>query len=161
MIRFCGKVTLDYINEVVKLRGRQFAAYFISLGVVMEIIGIIIAVCTHSQEDLFTFICYGVIILILAVIIAVSVIVKKNFIQWNYDIIFGSDVIKVISNHQNGVTTETPIKKIKKVVDNGGYYLLYVSRFDASISIICQKDLLIDGSLEEFEKLFEGKLVRK
>ena len=26
---------------------------------------------------------------------------------------------------------------------------------------VCQKDLLIEGSLEEFEKLFEGKIQRK
>ena len=29
------------------------------------------------------------------------------------------------------------------------------------LGIIAQKDLLVEGTLEEFEKLFEGKIIRK
>ena len=30
-----------------------------------------------------------------------------------------------------------------------------------SMFFICQKDLIVEGSIEEFEKLFEDKIVRK
>ena len=54
---------------------------------------------------------------------------------------------------------EKPIKKIKKVLDDEDCY--YVIYGDMNNSIVCQKDLLTEGSIEEFEALFQGKIIRK
>lgn len=54
---------------------------------------------------------------------------------------------------------EKPIKKIKRVLDyEDCYYVIYG---DMNNSIVCQKDLLTEGSIEEFEALFQGKIIRK
>ena len=50
--------------------------------------------------------------------------------------------------------------QVKKVVDTGNSYLIYISNFVVS-SFVCQKDLITEGTLEEFEKIFEGKIVNE
>ena len=45
--------------------------------------------------------------------------------------------------------------------DFGEYYVL-IFRDSGNLSqIICQKDLLINGTIEQLEELFDGKIVRK
>ena len=50
---------------------------------------------------------------------------------------------------------------IKEILDMGSFYavIFYFPNMDRRF--ICQKDLLIEGTIEEFEKLFEDKLVRQ
>ena len=52
------------------------------------------------------------------------------------------------------------LEDVKKVIDYGTFYVINFY-FGGVYSGICQKDLLIEGGLEEFEKLFEDKLVRQ
>ena len=51
----------------------------------------------------------------------------------------------------------TSIERIVQVVDMGSWYRLI---FDFKINnlFICQKDLLVEGTLEEFEEIFKDKL---
>ena len=53
------------------------------------------------------------------------------------------------------------IQEVKKVIDFGDGYLICFSRFEITNAWLCQKDLLIQGSIDDFERLFEGKIVRK
>lgn len=53
------------------------------------------------------------------------------------------------------------VENVKKVYDMGDWYHIIFYFPHKSIFFICQKDLLTAGSLEEFEKIFEGKIVRK
>lgn len=48
------------------------------------------------------------------------------------------------------------IENVESVVDYGSYYVIKNPRY-----IFCQKDLLTQGTLEDFEKLFADKIVRK
>ena len=49
------------------------------------------------------------------------------------------------------------INDIDEIYDFGEYYQIE----DISYMFFCQKDLLVQGTLEEFEKAFEGKIIRK
>lgn len=158
MIRFCGKINNQYENDIIALRGKQFAIVFLVVSVILVAGGVSIAIIFHSKADIYKFLIYGIILLIIAVAAFLIARPKKNLFEWDYDITINKDIIKIIWNHQNGVITTKPVKKIKKVVDYGGYYLLFVNRWDASNSIICQKDLLADGNIEEFENIFAGKI---
>ena len=53
------------------------------------------------------------------------------------------------------------IQDVKCVYDYGEFYELAFPFGKISEKFICQKDLLSKGSLEEFEALFEDKIVRK
>lgn len=49
----------------------------------------------------------------------------------------------------------------KKVIDHGEFYELVYPFGKISDKFICQKSLLTQGTLEKFESLFKGKIVRK
>ncbi len=135
---------------------------FVVLGVILETLGISVAIGFNEKNLLLEFFIFGLIIIVFIVIFILTNRKTKIKIEWDFDIIIENEMITINCRHQiNGVIATKPIKKIKKVVDFGEYYYLYVCRWDASNGIICQKDLLIEGSLEEFEKLFEGKIQRK
>ena len=53
-----------------------------------------------------------------------------------------------------------PISKVKKVIDMGEWYYIIFKFGDISNSWICQKDLITQGTIEDFEKIFEGKIKR-
>lgn len=53
------------------------------------------------------------------------------------------------------------IQDIKEIWDMGTFYavIFYFPNMDRRF--ICQKDLIVEGTIEEFEQLFEDKIVRK
>ena len=53
------------------------------------------------------------------------------------------------------------IDDVKKVIDMGGFYDIIFYFPNQWANCICQKDLIVEGTIEEFEKLFEDKIVRK
>ncbi len=53
------------------------------------------------------------------------------------------------------------ISDAKQVLDFGGFYYIVFPLGKVSDSFICQKDLLTEGTIEEFESLFQGKIDRK
>ncbi len=50
---------------------------------------------------------------------------------------------------------------IKKIIDYGNYYQIYFKWPKKSYRFLCQKDLIVEGTLEDFENLFKEKIVRK
>ena len=162
MIRFCGKIKNQIQVKILDLYSKQATIMFVVLGVILETLGISVAIGFNEKNMLLEFFIFGLIIIVFIVIFILTNRKTKIKIEWDFDIIIENEMITINCRHQiNGVIATKPIKKIKKVVDFGEYYYLYVCRWDASNGIICQKDLLIEGSLEEFEKLFEGKIQRK
>jgi hypothetical protein len=53
------------------------------------------------------------------------------------------------------------ITEVKKVVDMGECYYIKFNRLPLTPYFIFQKNLIVEGSLEYFEKLFESKIERK
>lgn len=69
---------------------------------------------------------------------------------------------KTIVSISNQTTIKRKIGGVKEVRDYGEYYVLAFPIFNNySPRFICQKSLLTKGSIEEFESLFEGKIVKK
>lgn len=73
----------------------------------------------------------------------------------------------VISIDKEKITVESPLfsnplrkslDKINKVIDDGDcFYLIYS---DMNNCIICQKNLITQGSLDEFENIFKDKMTK-
>ena len=53
------------------------------------------------------------------------------------------------------------INDIKKIVDYGDWYKIYFYFPHKSNAFICQKDLITQGTIEEFEEMFAGYIVKK
>ena len=51
------------------------------------------------------------------------------------------------------------LNSVKEILDYGEWYYFIFNYEDRDPYFICQKDLLTQGTLEEFEALFEGKIV--
>ena len=49
---------------------------------------------------------------------------------------------------------------VERVDDYGGWYHIVFELGVQDLTFVCQKDLLVEGTIEEFESLFEGKIVR-
>ena len=58
-------------------------------------------------------------------------------------------------------TENRSLELVKKVYDYGDFYFISFYFGKISGNFICQKSLLTQGTIEDFEKLFEGKIVRK
>ena len=75
-----------------------------------------------------------------------------------YRIFVEGDIITSVTE----MNVETKfIEDVKTVRDYGEFYELIFPFGKISHNFICQKSLLSKGSLEDFEKLFEGKLTRR
>lgn len=64
--------------------------------------------------------------------------------------------ITATSNRQSETKS---IRDVKTVYDYGEFYMLIFPFGKVSSSFICQKDLLTQGTLKDFEDLFKGKIV--
>lgn len=58
-------------------------------------------------------------------------------------------------------TENRSVELVKKVYDYGEFYFISFYFGKISCYFICQKSLLTQGTIEDFEKLFDGKIVRK
>ena len=59
------------------------------------------------------------------------------------------------------LTEKRSVELVKKVYDYGEFYFISFYFGKISCNFICQKSLLTQGTIEDFEKLFDGKIVRK
>ena len=73
-------------------------------------------------------------------------------------VIINNERIKAISDKSN---ISNSISEVKEVRDFGEYYdIVFPARRFTSV-YVCQKNLLSKGSIEKFESVFSGKIVRK
>ncbi len=52
------------------------------------------------------------------------------------------------------------MSELKKVLDCGDVYYIFFKDSDMATALICQKNLIINGSIEEFEQIFAGRIIR-
>lgn len=50
---------------------------------------------------------------------------------------------------------------VKRIIDYGYFYVFIFYFPNLDKRFICQKDLIVKGTIEEFEQIFEDKIVRK
>ncbi len=147
MVRFEGQ-----LNEECKkfLKRQKFFAAVVSIAFSFTVTAPIIIVLALAVTK-WIFLC---LILLLAF----------HIYQYYYDrigypvsISVSEDYIKAVGSTKKQECC-TSIEHIVQVVDMGSWYRLI---FDFKINnlFICQKDLLVEGTLEEFEEIFKDKLV--
>ncbi len=161
MIVFSGKITNEIQTKIMKLRNTQIM--ILGLIIAAIIFPCLVAVCilTESENELLK---YSILLLLMIIVfigVGIPISKKKLCFEWDFYIRFENAVITIEFMHQNGAVQRKCVSNVKKVIDFGEYFYLYFSRWDASNGLVCQKDLIIEGTIEDFEKLFEGKIKRK
>ncbi|MDE6677106.1 MAG: hypothetical protein K2K12_05290 [Clostridia bacterium] len=161
MVTFIGNITPKNIRKQTK-RTTCLAG-----GSILAICGGVVLFCAilfltrvfqleHIQKIAIPTLC-AIVVSIILLIVPIS---DKNDIK-GHGVSIEIDETRVRCNrpHHALPFVEISINEVKRVLDYGEcYYLIYTSINQA---IICQKDLLKQGSLEEFEALFQGKIKRK
>ena len=66
----------------------------------------------------------------------------------------------LVENHEGACATRS-VEDIKKVVDHGEFYEIIFYWGIRFGDCVCQKDLIIEGTIEEFEEMFKDKIERK
>lgn len=109
----------------------------------------------------------GAIIMCAVMLIAFVVIAFLSPTKADIDKLSPTRVI--ISTEDNYIEAECKMFKLERqlsdvntVFDNGEWFSFkFNGRGAPAHRFICQKDLIVEGTIEEFEKLFEGKIVKQ
>lgn len=161
MIEFNGiiseKCNSDRRSRVNKLTLLLILLSFIGGVVVTVIFGVL-----HDEEFITVLIC-TIGIGIVAILLALPLPKKRMEQIKRYTAVNTRVIIEngIISFHNPICDKSKPISKVKKIIDMGEWYYIIFKFGDISNSWICQKDLITIGTIEEFEKIFEGKIIRK
>ena len=70
------------------------------------------------------------------------------------------DLNEVYGEYRKGAASRS-VDDVKQVIDQGEFYHILFYFPNQWSNCICQKNLIVEGTIEEFEKLFEDKIVRK
>ena len=103
-----------------------------------------------------------VIIFVLPLILFV-VLASRRPGEKEYDSIFPTTVLidgTTITSASKKFCHTRPLSDVKKVIDRGEWYDI-VLKFPRNSRFVCQKDLITEGTLADFESLFADKIVRK
>lgn len=160
MIEFYGEIADKIRIRIMKKRNKHFAILALLFTIISVIATIIFAIINDSIY--ISFLICSLILLFVSIFFFISPTFEKTQrfknIKWIYRVQIDEDEINYI-NLQFNQKEIIPLLKIKKVIDEGDCYHIVYSEY--SNSIICQKDLITEGTIEEFEEIFKDKIVRK
>lgn len=153
MIKFSG----DLSEKCKKVLGKvQLKNSCIAGWITALLFSIIITLLIIKYSTLFAF---GYIVCILGGV-AASVPINKKYREriCPNSIVIMDDVITSSGEY---IFQERRIKDIKKIDDYGDYYRIWFCIPYQSPVFLCQKDLIVEGTIAEFEERFADYIVRK
>lgn len=163
MVVFYGELSNETKIDRSK-RGAKNATKTFMILLILSLVGLYATCVFEDLHDLIW-------ILMLFVILDIIVIISTNTSSVIYRVLKYPNAPHItiddesITRHLwaggNYYPTKKSLSKVKKVLDCGDWYYIIFKFGDITNSWTCQKDLIIEGTIEEFEKLFEGKIVRK
>lgn len=167
MVRFSGKLSDEC---VLYRRNYSTRLLIIIMALIIAVVGIptiiVAIVLKHSlgeyNEDVLDILaiimtCLGVLLLLFIMYTATK---KKSRVNVIIELSIDAEFIEYTVGPFK--PEKIPTCKIKKVISIGDRYYLIRNHGDLSSSIMVEKSLLKEGSIEEFEALFIGKIkVRK
>ena len=153
MIEFCGKPSGKCLKYMLK---RESKIGFIA--------GILTATLFCVPLIILTFTYDWIFIIPVPALIIMAVLAGLPPNKQSYDLILPSSII--ISIQDGTIISQSPkfhhtesIDNVKLIIDYGEWYHIYF--YSKNGRFVCQKDLLCNGDLSEFERLFKDKLIRK
>ena len=147
MIIFEGKLSGQALKSCNKKIRKEIA-------IVLTIISIIVLFIWCSIFGFDLKVLYPV--AVLAALFITCILVCNKINTKVFKIIVDPDERTVVYEAKNEKEHFLMFDDIKSVYDYGEYY-----HFLQGDMFLCQKTLLVRGTLEEFENLFEGKIIRK
>lgn len=162
MVIFSG-VPDDHILKYLMTKiSRRVALMSLCSGVAMLLLAMVLAQVFNGYDDVLELLIFSAICIVLGIVIYLnSFRVKADDERENITIKITQDYIEGKYAPKRLAFNEIPTDKVKKVLDYGEFYYIMVNRFDFVNGVFCQKNLITEGTIEEFEAIFKDKLVRK
>lgn len=155
MIEFNGEYDDKILKDSFKTVMNYHAKFLWICCGVCCVVSILMSI--FSDETLMTIVAWAVTAIILFVLLLPTPEKKKNpFVNNVVNIKITQQTLTI---KREGAEKVRDTTKIKKVLDYGTWWYI-AEKNDFAFPIICQKDLLVEGTLEDFEKLFAGKIVK-
>ena len=153
MIEFRGKISGECKKYLLRRESK--------IGLIA---GSITAAIFSIPMIILTFIVHWIFIISIPALIIMAVLAGMPPNKNSYDLIIPSSVIintkeGTIISQSNKFYHIQSIDKIKFIIDYGEWYHIFLNNKNGRF--ICQKDLICCGSLEDFEHLFDGKIIKK
>lgn len=162
MVIFSGVPDDHMIKFLSAKSSRRLALMSLCAGVAMLLLAVVLAQVFNGYEDVLELLIFSAICIVLGIVIYLgSFRVKTDGERESITIKITSDYIVGKYALKRAAFDEIPTYKVKKVLDYGEFYYIMVNRFDFANGVYCQKSLITEGTIEEFEAIFKDKLVRK
>lgn len=152
MIKFCGELSHNSKMFLIKLEKRTL---LLSALIVDLIASIPIILLTIYFDWVFALAFFPLFIIMLIPIMPLNE--KRCNLIFPKTIFIKEDIIICKGK---GFEVSNQVDVVKKIIDNGDWYQIYFKFPYKSLRYLCQKNLLTEGSLEEFEELFKDKIVK-
>ncbi len=155
MIEYNGYITGDAMNYYFKaLRKSTSIVVLTSLAIVFPIILILgVFLRFHIIIPLY---------LLLMIILPLMAFVPQNEKDLKLDtpkhILFDKKTISFITDRSSKTYDYGDVKYVEEHEDF--YVIVLRAKFIINIRLVCQKELISHGTIEQFEKLFESKIVK-
>ena len=160
MIVFSGEFSEESKRYVLK----QNARIGLLVSSILALIATVIVVTIAIIYSLWLILLFLIIFALLVVLATLTPYIQRKRIL---KLIVPS---KIVINKEGGyiriyfrntaAIVEQKLSKIKKVIDEGKHYYIKL-KFPKIDGFLCQKDLLEEGTNEEFEEVFQRKMIRK
>lgn len=160
MIVFKGELSEKSKNVLIKKNHNVVRSFYLFLAAVGILIGI--ATVVKANNWLIGLSVSGsIVVLSLLLFVFPNVVLHKNDMCSSFPKQITIDESNVmLDGIGENVYRKHSITDVKKVIETEDfYYLMFFSPFE--LNFICQKDLLIEGTIEEFELLFDGLIIKK
>lgn len=153
MIEFRGKLSQKSMNFMIK---RERKNGMISGGIASAILLIPVIICSIKIDP----ICSLFILVLILLTFLSGAPLKKNelsIIAPNNVYIVGDEIV----SKSERFSCSNLVESVTKVEDYGEFYFLKFDYSHRCGRFICQKDLITQGTIEEFEEIFKDKIVRE
>ncbi len=163
MIEFNGQITQQNQIDRLKRVSKVETILFITAPIALWVIGITVGLVFEFLQDIWLemLIC-SIIIWVCALLN--KIIPQKRLMRFRLSphiIITDEELSLELENRGEKVWRKRKLSKVKKVLDSGEVYYIIFKFGDITSAWTCQKDNIVNGTIEEFEKLFEDKIQRK
>ena len=153
MLEFLGNISEKNKNFII----RKEKLVFFFASVIPVIIGIILTIIAAIKLDLIWLVFLFPLLFFLMIPLFP---IKGKTLDLMIPIKIVIDGDTIISEGNNFKNTKN-ISDVKKIIDFGDYYRIYFKWPKKSYKFLCQKSLLVEGTIKDFEKLFENKIIKK
>ncbi len=152
MIEFRGELSHNSKMHLIRLEKRTL----LLSALIVDLIASIPIICLTIYFDwIFALAFFPLLILMLISIIPLNE--KRCNLIFPTTIFIKDDIIICIGKE---FKVSNQVDSVKKIIDYGDWYHIIFKFPHKSLRFLCQKDLLVEGSLANFEALFENKIVR-